>query len=170
MPSSYFGTQTYCQTPETSNEEVSFGVVENVPVYSGCDESKSNYEKRQCMSDKISELVTNNFNHSLANQLGMAVGLQKIDVIFKINEEGIVTDIQARAAHPSLEKEAIRIIRLIPKMRPGMQDGKPVAVPYSLPISIQIEGNTESANNKSFPLYNGCNEDLGYELLKKMHY
>jgi hypothetical protein len=157
------GMKAQCQIPETSNEEVAFGIIENVPVYDGCDESMSNDEKRRCMSDKLTELVTNNFNSSLANQLGISAGIQKIHVIFKINEEGIVTDIQARASHPGLEKEAIRIIRLIPKMRPGLQDGKPVPVPYSLPITFNVQGESESITNKTFPVYRGCNKDLDYE-------
>ena len=60
-------------------------------------------------------------------------------MIFKIDKNGNVTGVRARAPHKSLEDEAIRVIRLLPKMKPGLQDGKPVVVPYSLPIIFSVE-------------------------------
>jgi protein TonB len=47
--------------------------------------------------------------------------------------------IRARAPHPGLEKEATRVIGLLPKMQPGKQRGKAVTVPYSLPIIFQVQ-------------------------------
>ena len=38
-----------------------------------------------------------------------------------------------------LEKEAQRVINLLPKMKPGKQRGKAVIVPYSLPIIFQVQ-------------------------------
>jgi protein TonB len=37
-----------------------------------------------------------------------------------------------------LEKEAIRIISLLPKFKPGMQKGKPVKVKYAQPITFKL--------------------------------
>ena len=162
-----FGTNAHCQIPGTSNEDISFEVIENVPLYKGCLESMSSDEKRQCMSDKISQLVSDNFNKLLLSQLGLPDGMQKIDVIFKINEAGIVTDIQAKASHPALEMEAIRVIRLIPDLRPGMQDGTPVAVPYRLPIAFNVKNDLAVEENKTFPVCRGCNKDLDFEALKQ---
>ena len=48
---------------------------------------------------------------------------------------------RSRAPHPALEAEAIRIISMLPKMQPGVHDGKKVIVPYSLPIIFQVQGN-----------------------------
>ena len=45
---------------------------------------------------------------------------------------------RARAAHKNLEKEAIRVIKLLPIFKPGIYDGKKVIVPYSLPIIFEI--------------------------------
>lgn len=163
----FFGLNMYCQIPKASIDEVAFAIVENVPLYEGCDVSMRNDEKRQCMSDKITELVTNNFRGSLGNELGLSKGLQRIQVFFKINEEGIIVDIQARASHPGLEKEAIRVVKLIPKMRPGLQDGKPVSVPYSLPILYNVEGEDVAEEITSYPVYRGCDENSSYEVLKK---
>lgn len=117
--------------------EVPFAVIENVPVYPGC-EKGNNDAKKKCMSDKISAFVNKKFNTELASELGLT-GRQRINVIFKIDRNGDITGIRARAPHPGLEKEAARVIGLLPKMKPGKQRGKPVTVPYSLPIIFQVQ-------------------------------
>ncbi|AXP81057.1 Gram-negative bacterial tonB protein [Mariniflexile rhizosphaerae] len=117
--------------------EVPFAVIENVPVFPGC-EGGDNNAKRDCMSKKIQEFVSKKFNTDLAGELGLS-GRQRINVIFKIDKTGTVTGIRARAPHPGLEKEATRVIGLLPKMKPGKQRGKAVTVPYSLPIVFQVQ-------------------------------
>lgn len=117
--------------------EVPFSVIENVPVFPGC-ESGSNEDKKACMNKKIAQFIGKKFNTDLAGELGLS-GVQKIFVLFKIDKNGEVTDIRARAPHPRLEKEAERVVNLLPKMIPGKQRGKPVRVPYSLPISFQVQ-------------------------------
>ena len=116
--------------------EVPFAVIENVPEYPGC--KGSNAEKRKCMSQKISKFVQRKFNTDLAGDLGLS-GRQRINVIFKIDKSGNVTGVRSRAPHPRLEKEAARVINMLPKMKPGRQRGKAVIVPYSLPITFQVQ-------------------------------
>lgn len=118
--------------------EVPFSVIENVPVFPGCEKKKGNAAKKQCMSDKISKFVNKKFNTDLAGDLGLE-GRQRINVIFKIDKTGNITSVRARAPHPGLEKEAKRVIGLLPKMKPGKQRGKAVTVPYSLPILFQVQ-------------------------------
>ncbi len=118
--------------------EVPFSVIENVPIFPGCEKKKGNNAKKQCMSDKISKFVNKKFNTDLAGDLGLT-GRQRINVIFKIDKTGNIVGIQARAPHPGLEKEAKRVIGLLPKMKPGKQRGKAVTVPYSLPILFQVQ-------------------------------
>ncbi len=118
--------------------DVPFSVIENVPVFPGCEREKNNTKKRDCMSKKISQFVNRKFNTELASDLGLS-GRQRINVIFKIDKTGNITGIRARAPHPGLEKEATRVIGLLPKMKPGKQRGKPVNVPYSLPIIFQVQ-------------------------------
>jgi protein TonB len=117
--------------------EVPFAVIENVPEYPGC-ERGSNADKRKCMSEKIAKFVQRKFNTDLAGDLGLS-GRQRISVIFKIDKNGNVTGVRSRAPHPRLEKEAARVINMLPKMKPGRQRGKPVIVPYSLPITCQVQ-------------------------------
>ena len=127
----------YANVVDGDNVEVSFSTVQNVPVFPGC-ERGNNEKKRKCMSEKIAKFVQRKFNTDLAGDLGLT-GRQRISVIFKIDKSGNVTGVRARAPHPRLEKEAQRVINLLPKMQPGKQRGKAVIVPYSLPIIFQVQ-------------------------------
>ncbi len=122
---------------EEEDIEVPFAVIENVPVFPGC-EKGNNAAKRKCMSDKITKFVQKKFNTDLAGDLGLT-GRQRISVVFKIDKKGNVVGVRSRAPHPRLEKEAARVINLLPKMKPGKQRGKAVIVPYSLPIIFQVQ-------------------------------
>lgn len=127
---------------EVTEEEdivfVPFAVIENVPLFPGCDPESPNGERRKCMSDNITAFVQKHFNNELAMEYGLQ-GLQRINVQFKINRYGKVVDVRARAPHPGLEREALRVINLLPDMTPGKQRGKPVGVVYGLPILFQVE-------------------------------
>lgn len=119
-------------------EDVPFAIIENAPIFPGC-ESLPKSEQKKCLSDNITDLVNKKFNVDLAADLGLTPGKKRISVIFKIDKNGEVTDIQARAPHPRLEKEAIRVVSLIPKMTPGKQRGRAVGVKYSLPIVFNVQ-------------------------------
>jgi len=118
--------------------DVPFSVIENVPVFPGCEKQKSNSAKKKCMSDKVKKFVNRKFNTELGSELGLS-GVNKIYVSFKIDKSGNVTGVRARGPHPRLEKEAQRVVKLLPKMTPGRQRGKPVGVLYSLPIVFQVQ-------------------------------
>ncbi len=118
--------------------DVPFAVIENVPVYPGCENEKGNDAKKKCMSEKVAAFINKKFNTDLAGDLGLA-GRQRISVQFKIDKNGRVIDVRARAPHPRLEKEAVRVVESLPDMTPGKQRGKPVGVLYSLPIVFDIQ-------------------------------
>jgi len=129
---------TVAEEDEEVVEDVPFMVIENVPIFPGC--KGNNQELRNCFSDEITKFVSKNFNGELAQDIGLAAGsVQKIFVMFKIDKNGDITEIQARAPHKTLENEAIRVIQKLPKMTPGKQRGKSVGVKYSLPITFKIE-------------------------------
>ena len=121
--------------------EVPFAIIEETPTFTFCDTFKTNKERKKCMSDNVAKHVNKNFNTDLATKLGL-VGRQRINVIFKIDKEGYVTGVRARAPHPKLEEEAIRVIKTLPQFIPGKQKGVPVIVPYSLPILFQVASET----------------------------
>lgn len=115
--------------------DVPYSVIDQVPTYPGC--SGDNETMRKCMSSKIAESINSNFNTSIANDLNLS-GRQRIAVQFKIDKTGNVTDVRARAKHPELEAEAMRVVNLLPQMKPGEQKGEKVGVLYSLPIVFNV--------------------------------
>jgi len=123
---------------ETIVEDVPFIVIEEVPIFPGC--TGNNKQLRACFSAEMSKFVSKKFNADLSTDLGLASGsVQKIFVMFKIDSKGDITNIKARAPHKKLQSEAIRVIKLLPKMTPGRQRGKPVSVSYGLPIVFKVE-------------------------------
>lgn len=122
-------------------EDQPFAVIEVVPTYPGC--SGDNQSLKECMSSKISALVGQNFNVKKTSK-GVPAGKHRIFVSFRINKKGKIDNIKTRSEYPKFEKEAKRVIGLIPKMKPGYQKGKAVGVLYSLPITFQIDEDKKS--------------------------
>lgn len=118
-------------------EDVPFAIIEDVPVYPGCKGNKA--KLRACLQEKITKHVNRKFNADLASDLGLSPGVKRIFVMFKIDKNGNITGVMARAPHKRLQEEAIRVIKLLPKMIPGKQRGRPVGVKYSLPIAFKVE-------------------------------
>ncbi len=123
---------------EEEISDVPFAVIENVPVFPGCEKQSGNAAKKKCMSDKVKKFVNRKFNTELGSELGLS-GVNRIYVRFKIDRKGNIVGVQARGPHPRLEKEAVRVVKLLPKMTPGKQRGKAVGVLYSLPIVFQVQ-------------------------------
>ena len=64
----------------------------------------------------------------------------QVTVEFTIDVNGYVSDAKvAKSVSASLDKEALRIIESMPRWKPGMQLGRPVAVCMSVPINFVIE-------------------------------
>ena len=84
--------------------EVPLAVIDQVPVPEACKALNSNKERKDCLADKISKHVLKNFNTKIASTNGLK-GKQRIAVVFKIDKNGDVTNIKARAAHPDLVKK-----------------------------------------------------------------
>jgi len=122
---------------EEVEEDVPFAIIEDVPVYPGCKGDKA--KLRACLQEKITKHVNRKFNSELASDLGLSPGVKRIFVMFKIDKTGNITDVMARAPHKRLQEEAIRVVKLLPKMTPGKQRGRPVGVKYSLPIAFKVE-------------------------------
>ncbi len=131
-------TETISEINYDGKLEVPFAVIDEVPLYSGCESLSTNAERKTCMSKKITKHVQENFNAKIADETDL-VGMQRISVIFKIDKTGNVMGVRARAPHKLLEDEAIRVIKMLPKMTPGKQKGETVIVPYSLPIVFKID-------------------------------
>ena len=118
-------------------EDVPFNIIEEVPVFPGCKGTKQ--QKTDCLNEKIRKHITKKFNGDLAGELGLSPGKKRIFVFFRIDPTGNITEVNARAPHPRLKKEAIRVAKTLPKMTPGKQRGKPVGMRYTLPIAFNVE-------------------------------
>lgn len=129
--------------PETTFEEteeileVPLTVIDQAPIYPGC-EDLSKEQQKKCISSKITEHVTANFNAKIFDSLGLK-GRIRISTIFKINKQGEIEGVRTRAPYLVIENEAKRVLQMLPKMTPGKQKGKAVNVPYSLPIIFEIK-------------------------------
>jgi len=58
---------------------------------------------------------------------------------FVVNADGTVTDVKvSRSLNTYLDKEAIRVLKMLPNFIPGKQRGKPVRVKFSMPVFFQL--------------------------------
>lgn len=95
--------------------------------------------------NEISEHIANSFNKSenlvsIARSLGYKDG-DKIRVItvFTVNGSGEIVDIKARSVHPAFEKEAVRVLSELGKMRPTRFKDKTINQKYTLPLNLTLE-------------------------------
>lgn len=125
---------------EVAEEEeeitVPFAVIENVPVFPGCESMKTNADKKACFQKMVQQHVRNEFTYP---PTAIELGIQgKVFVQFVIDVKGYITNIRTRGPDTNLEKEASRIVASLPQMTPGMQRGRAVKVPYSIPITFKL--------------------------------
>ena len=59
---------------------------------------------------------------------------------FVVNVDGSVVDVEiAKGRDPYLDKEALRVLKMLPKFKPGEQRGKPVRVRFSVPVNFKLQ-------------------------------
>ena len=85
---------------------------------------------------KVGRLVARKYNKNVIADSGLK-GKQRVSVEFKVDKQGNITDIRARAKDSKMEREAIKTIKKLPKMTLGRQNDKNVDVIYRLPITLQ---------------------------------
>ena len=131
--------ETVIESTETSQEEevveiedveveeveedisVPFAVIEDVPVFPGCEGAK---DKKACFQDKMQDHIRKNFRYP---EIAQEMGVQgRVNVIFVIQRDGSIGNIRMRGPDKNLEAEALRIIQKLPKMTPGKQRGRAV--------------------------------------------
>lgn len=98
--------------------DIAYEVVEEMPEYPGG-------------MPALLDFIRDNLQHDKANTK------TRVIMQFIINEEGnIVKPIILRGINPELDKEALRIVGLMPRWKPGRQNGKAERVRYTLPITF----------------------------------
>lgn len=121
---------------EEVDEDISvpFAVIEDVPVFPGC-EGASN--KKACFQEMMQKHIRKNFRYP---EIAQEMGVQgRVAVMFTIMKDGSIGGIRMRGPDKNLEAEAMRIIKKLPKMTPGKQRGRAVKVPFSIPINFKLQ-------------------------------
>ena len=118
-------TKVEVEETEEPQEKVIFQVVEEMPEFPGG------------MSEAM-KFLAKNIKYPVAAQQAKIEG--RVIVQFVVERDGSISDIHAmRGVNPDLDAEAIRVVSLMPKWKPGKQRGKAVAVKYTMPIMFRLQ-------------------------------
>ena len=109
---------------KNEREEKIFDVVEQPPHFPGGSQAMMDYLSKNVKYPKVAE--------QLAIQ-------GRVIMAFVVEEDGSITNVKVvRGVHPSLDKEAIRVVEAMPKWIPGKQNGQYVRVKYNLPVTFKL--------------------------------
>ena len=117
-------------------ETIEIDELSEVPVYPGCENIRN---KTRCLQENIQSHIVRNFKYPKEAKKNKIQG--RVFVQFIVGTGGYVDIIKTRGPDDLLEKEAQRIISLLPKFKPGILNGKPVRVPFSMPIIFRLQKN-----------------------------
>ena len=110
---------------EEVEEQQIFQVVEEMPEFPG--------GMAECM-----KWLSKNMKYPTISQENGVQG--RVIVQFVVNRDGSIVDaVVARGVDPYLDKEALRVVGLMPKWKPGKQRGKEVRVKYTLPVMFRLQ-------------------------------
>ena len=117
---------TFATTVSDSIEQI-YSVVEQMPEYPGG-------------NDSMMKFIRTNFNFRQTVDKSNSTTATKIYVQFIVGKDGIVRDPKIiKGINPALDKEAIRVVKMMPKWKPGKQNGKTVSTTYNLPIQLEFK-------------------------------
>jgi protein TonB len=125
-------------TSDEIDEEVPFAVIEDVPVFPGCEKVEKS-KRLECFMEQMAKHIKKNQQYP---ERAMEDNIQgRVSVLFVIDKDGSISNVQVRGPKGGelLENEAKRVIEKLPKFKPGMQRGKPVKVKYSQPITFKLQ-------------------------------
>jgi len=106
---------------EDTGEAQIFQVVETMPTFKG--------NMNKWLKDNVKYPI-------LAQENGIS---GRVFVAFVVEVDGSITDVKvARSVDPSLDKEAVRVVKAMPKWNPGKQRNKPVRVAFTVPINFTL--------------------------------
>ena len=89
----------------------------------------------------------------------------RVIVQFLVKEDGSVGDAKiVRSVYPSLDEEALRVVRTLPKFHPAILDGKAVEYWFTIPIIFRIEDDSNSHE----PLPTNSDENRIYPFVEQM--
>ena len=110
---------------EEVEEQQIFQVVEEQPEFPG--------GMSECM-----KWLGKNIKYPTISQENGVQG--RVIVQFVVNRDGSIVDaVVARGVDPYLDKEALRVVSMMPKWKPGKQRGKEVRVRFTLPVMFRLQ-------------------------------
>jgi len=110
---------------EEADDQVVFQVVETMPSFPGGDAA-------------LFKFLSQNVKYPVIAQENGIQG--RVICQFVVNKDGSIVDVEVvRSVDASLDKEAIRVIKSMPKWSPGKQRGKSVRVKYTLPVNFKLQ-------------------------------
>ena len=113
------------EPPKHVEEEKVFDVVEQMPSFPGGNSA-------------LMKFLNENIHYPVVAQENGVQG--RVVISFVVERDGHITDVQvARSVDPSLDKEAQRVVRSMPKWIPGKQNGSAVRVKYNVPVSFRLQ-------------------------------
>lgn len=84
------------------------------------------------------EYLKDNVNYPIDAEKKKKSG--RVLVTFDVDTDGNVVDVEVvKSVWPSLDAEALRVVKSMPKWRPGIKDGKAVRIRYTLPITFRLK-------------------------------
>lgn len=111
------------------------GVVLKIPLFPTCPRENPRKDQ-QCFQRQMQTHIESHFKYPEA---AMRQGIQGVVYIhFNIDEQGGIADIKMKGPHWLLTTEARRIVSLLPRFQPAMENENPVSIPYSIPITFNL--------------------------------
>ena len=109
----------------------------SAPIFPGCEGFyDSEKEKRKCFQEKLQQHIAYNFQYPKVALRKKIQGI--VYVRFMIDIDGSIKEIRTKGPHPLLEKEAARIVSLLPGIVPARNGDEFVKVPFSIPITFRL--------------------------------
>ncbi len=123
---------------EETDEVLNFAVVENKPVFPGCENEKTEQDRADCFQRMMQKHVAKNFKFP---EISKKMGSQGIIVVnFVVNKDGSISEAKVvRGVDESLDEEALRVINKLPNFEPAKQRGRPVRMAFNMPINARIQ-------------------------------
>lgn len=74
----------------------------------------------------------------------------RVVVTFMVEKDGCITEAKiAKSVDQSLDEEAIRVVKSMPKWKPGMCNGEPTRVKYTVPITFRFPESNEDTTDRN---------------------
>lgn len=110
-------------------------MMDRIPLFPECT-PKTKEKDLKCFQDHMEKHIKTNFRYPEEAKSSYIEGVVKL--MMTIKADGTITNLRAKGPHPLLEAEAIRIMKLIPRLQPALLEGNTVSVPYSIPITFRL--------------------------------